>query len=57
MMKKSFQFTSQQEFTQTNPSESKYMFSSLRLYTSVLYLFHCAVKNFEVKDRHKSFHV
>ena len=39
-MKKSFQFTSQQEFTQTNLSESKYMFSPLKLYRCGLYLFH-----------------
>jgi len=44
-------------YTQTNPSESKYMFSPLRLYTSVLHLFHSAVEKFEVQDRHMSFHV
>jgi len=33
------------------------MFSPLRFYTSVLYLFRCAVKKFEVKDRHMSFYV
>jgi len=57
MMKKCVQFTSQQEFTQTNPSESKYMFSPLGLCTSVLHLFHSAVKKFEVQDRNMSFHV
>jgi len=56
-MKKSFQFTSQQEFTQTNPTESKFIFSPLRLYKSVLYLFNCVVKKFEVKDRHMVLHV